>query len=85
MHMVVKGRRDRSSLGERTVAPQTPSRVVGIDTRDLSPFNLLHVPALEELTDLLTALLLVVWVVGQVVEQPRQPTGRRVVPCGGMG
>ena len=71
--------------GQRMVAPRFPSCVAGRDGGNLSPFDLLRVPALEELTDLLTALLLVVWVVGQVVEQPGQPAGRRVVPCGGMG
>lgn len=58
---------------------------LGDDTQDLSPFDLLHVPALEELADLLAAPLLVLGVAGQVVEQPRQTAGRRVVACRDKG
>ena len=86
MHMVVKGRWDRSSLGVRDAGTGGPqARWPGDDTEDRSPFNLLHVPALEELADLLAAPLLVVGVTGQVVEQPCQAAGRRVVACGDEG
>lgn len=52
---------------------------------DLSPFDVFHIPALEELLDLLAAAVLVLLVAGQVVEQPSQGAGCGVVACRGKG
>lgn len=85
MHMVVKGSWDRSSLGTSGGSTMSLSHMARVTPGDISPFNVCRVPPSQELLDFLATPLLVLRVAGQVVEEPRQATGRGVVACGDIG
>lgn len=99
MHMVVKGRLDRSSLWRHTVCAQRACfqiflffcsckqqlKADGAHLADglLWPLYLFCITSLHEIHHLLTALVLVVGVACQIIKCPANCTGCCVVACKG--